>query len=104
MPLNDARKLANEIWKRSIAQAKLIEAGFAAMAISKDAPPEQIREMRMALFAGAQHLFGMIANVLDPGDEPTEADLKTMDQIHAELTAFLVDFEKQHGLRPRRDS
>jgi hypothetical protein len=107
MPFTDVRKLANEISKRLIAEGKLIEAGFASLrllAMDKNAPPDQVREMRAAFFAGAQHLFGTIATVLDPGQEPTEADLKTMDQIHGELAAFMDDFETQHGLRPRRDS
>lgn len=107
MPFTDVRKLANEISNRLIAEGKLIEAGFASLrllAVDKDAPPDQVREMRMAFFAGAQHLFATINNVLDPGDEPSDADLRKMDQIQHELTAFIEDFEKQHGLRPRRDS
>lgn len=95
----DASKIAAEVSKRFLDQGKLIEAGFAAMQITAmhpDAPPDQIREMRMAFFAGAQHLFGTIMNVLEAGDEPTETDLRRMDLIQRELDQFIKDFAKQH--------
>ena len=78
---------------------KLIEAGWVSMRIAcdlVDAPADQLREMRMAFFAGAQHLFGSILSVLEPGDEPTEKDLKRMDLIHTELQDFIKDFELRH--------
>ena len=77
----------------------LIEAGWVSMRIAcdlVDAPADQLREMRMAFFAGAQHLFGSILSVLEPGDEPTEKDLKRMDLIHTELQDFIKDFELRH--------
>jgi hypothetical protein len=52
--------------------------------------------MRMAFFAGAQHLFGTIMTVLEPGDEPTPKDLQRMDLIHLELDAFIKDFSLKH--------
>lgn len=78
---------------------KLIECGWVGMRLACDlidAPQDQLREMRMAFFAGAQHLFGSIMTVLDPGEEPTDKDLKRMDLIHTELQAFIKDFELQH--------
>lgn len=74
---------------------KLIEAGWVGLRIAVDlidAPSDQLREMRMAFFAGAQHLFGSIMGILDPGEEPTEADLRRMDLIDAELELFIRDF------------
>ena len=82
-----------------IDSGKLIEAGWVSMRIAcdlVDAPADQLREMRMAFFAGAQHLFGSIMSVLEPGDEPTEKDLKRMDLIHTELQDFIKDFELRH--------
>ena len=70
----------------------LIEAGFAslrAQAMHPDAPPDQVREMRAAFFAGAQHVFGSIMQALDPGAEPSAADFSRMDKIAAELHAFI---------------
>jgi hypothetical protein len=78
---------------------KLIEAGWVGLRIACDlidAPADQLREMRMAFFAGAQHLFGSILNVLEPGEEPTDKDLLRMDLIHTELDTFIKDFELRH--------
>ena len=78
---------------------KLIECGWVGMRLACDlidAPADQLREMRMAFFAGAQHLFGSIMTVLEPGDEPTDKDLARMDLIHKELDAFIKDFELRH--------
>jgi hypothetical protein len=71
----------------------LIEAGwmsFRAAAISMNAPDDQLREMRLAFFAGAQHLFGSMMTILDPDAEPTEDDLKRMENINTELNNFLA--------------
>lgn len=78
-----SRKLADD--------GKLIEAGWVALrlkAMAPDAPPIQVREMRMAFMAGAQHLFASIMTILDPGDEPSEADLARMSLISNELETF----------------
>jgi hypothetical protein len=91
----DLEKLARGLTDRGL----LIEAGFVGLrlaAMDKDASEIQVREMRMAFFAGAQHLFGSIMGILDPGEEPTEKDLKRMDLISNELTAFYDDFTKNH--------
>lgn len=73
-------------------EGKLIEAGWFALqqlALPADAPPIQIREMRQAYMAGAQHLWASIMAVLDPeGDEPTPADLRRMDLIAKELDTW----------------
>lgn len=99
MPYSDPSKIADAVTRKFLADGKLIEAGFSALrvtAMSPMAPPDQVREMRMAFFAGAQHLFGTIMNVLDPGSEPTDADLKKMDLIQRELDGFIKDFAKSH--------
>ena len=87
--------------KRLIDGGKLIEAGWISLriaAISPKAGPDQLDEMRMAFFAGAQHLFGSIMQALDEDAEPTDDDLRRMDQINAELQIFIREFSKQHGL------
>lgn len=78
---------------------KLIEAGWVSLRVATDlidAPADQLREMRMAFFAGAQHLFGSIMNILDPGAEPTDKDLARMDLIDKELKRFIQEFELRH--------
>lgn len=75
-------------------QGKIIEAGWAGLKLMAypDAPPIQLEECRNCFFAGAQHLFTSILSIMDPGDEPTEADLRRMDLIDKELTAFLQNY------------
>lgn len=90
------REAANEFAKAAVTKGLLIEAGWIglkAMWLSDDAPAEQIDELRNAFFAGAQHLFGSIMGILDPGEGPTEADLDRLSLIQAELDAFIKDFE-----------
>lgn len=86
-------------------QGKLIEAGWVGLriaAIAPDAPALQLEEMRNAFFAGAQHLFGSIMNILDSGEEPTEKDMERIGLIDAELRAFIQQFELRHGLTKGR--
>jgi hypothetical protein len=89
--MNKARLIeqaARRLTKELADQGKLIEAGFAVFAhfvIPKDAPAVQLDEMRLAYMAGAEHLFSSIMNILDPGEEPTEADLLRMDLIQKEI-------------------
>ena len=85
-----SRKLADE--------GKLIEAGWMAMraaVIPADAPPGQLREMRLAYMAGAQHLFSSIMLVMDPGDEPTAEDERRMELINAEIKQFTRELEER---------
>jgi hypothetical protein len=107
MPLNDAQKRANEAHNQLIAEGKFIEGGFAAfqiIVIPEDAPPDQLRDMRMAFFAGAQYLFTTIMTKGEPGAEwPSPADFKKkMDQIHDEFTTFTVSVERRDEMRTGR--
>jgi hypothetical protein len=78
-------------------QGKLIEAGWIGLRLAcfppnGNAPADQLKSMREAFFAGAQHLFGSMMTIMDPDAEPTEKDLERMSMIHAELDGFLNDF------------
>lgn len=80
-------------------QGKLIEAGWIGLrlvSIPLDASAIQLDEMRNAFFAGAQHLLGSIIGILDPGEEPTDADMRRMSLIQAELDGFIQQFELRH--------
>jgi hypothetical protein len=77
-------------------EGKLIGAGFAmyrAEVLPLDASMVQVDECRLAFFAGAQHLFGSIMGMLDPGSEPTDADLERMDSIDRELSGFAEELK-----------
>jgi hypothetical protein len=96
----EIQTLAQELSKKLTDQGRLIEAGWIilrAMAVPPNAPEVQINEMRYAFMAGAQHLFSSIMSVLDPGEEPTPADLRRLDLIHTELEAFRKEMELRHG-------
>lgn len=90
------RAYLERLTKELVDQGKLIEAGWIGLrlaAIHDDAPPMQLEEMRMAFFAGAQHLFGSVMSFLEDGEEPTDNDLKRMDNVDKELQQFLKDFK-----------
>jgi hypothetical protein len=82
-------------------QGKLIEAGWVGYRLAV-MPPDvgkvQLDETRIAFFAGAQHLFGTIMNAMEEGEEPTDNDLRRMDNVDKELQAFLEAFKLKHGL------
>lgn len=103
LPFDDPkiRAFANAVAQRLTDEGKLIEAGWVGyqhLVLSPSAPQIQIDECRMAFFCGAQHLFGSIIGMLDPGADPTTADLQRMSQIDAELRAFIAIFSAKHGL------
>ena len=53
--------------------------------------------MRMAFFAGAQHVFDGIMTACEPGDEPADKDLPRLDLIMTYLSGCLTQ-----TLRPTR--
>lgn len=80
-------------------EGRIIEAGWQAfriLSLPPDAPQTQLDRMREAFFAGAQHLLGSIMSILDPGEEPTERDMRRMASIQRELEEFIRDFELRH--------
>ena len=86
------QRLALEKLSRDLSdRGKLIESGWVAFrlfVVPADAPQIQIDEMRHAYMAGAQHLFSSVMTIMEPGNEPTDADLRRMDLIADELDAF----------------
>ena len=85
------RQFLEQLSRRLADEGRLIEAGWVALriqAIPHNAPAVQLQEMRMAFMAGAQHLFGSMLGMLDPGLEETPDDMRRMDLIHKELAAF----------------
>lgn len=97
-------ELLRQITVKLTEEGKLMEAGWAGLRLAcglMDAPPDQLKEMRQAFFAGGQHLFSSIMNVLDSDREPTMADLQRMSAIADELEAFDVAFRQEHGLPER---
>jgi len=90
--------MIKSITKKLADEGKIIEAGWIGlkmMSVPKDAGETQLREMRNAFFAGAQHLFSSILTMLDSGPNETEADLSRMDLIDKELRSFIKEFKEQ---------
>lgn len=90
---------AEEITRQLARTGKLVEGGFQSLrtvAMHKDAPPDQIREMRMAFYAGSQHIFSSLMVLVDPGHEVTDADMMMMEGIQKELDDFLTEFSARH--------
>jgi hypothetical protein len=85
------RRIHDALAKGLIDRKTIIAGGYALyrqQVMPADAGPVQLAETEQAFFAGAQHLFASIMSVLDPGSEPTNADLQRMDFIAQELEAF----------------
>lgn len=55
-----------------------------------NAPEVQRIESRRAFYAGAISMWGGMMAMLEPGEEPTDADLKRMDEIKAEIDAYAL--------------
>lgn len=78
---------------------KYIERGwqrYRDLVIPADAPDVQIQECRQAYYAGAAVLMESIMATLDPGSEPTDADLERMNSIQAELDEFGQQIDRRY--------
>lgn len=76
-------------------KGKIMEAGFLSfrlVCIAPDAPAMQLREMRIAFMAGAQHLWSSIMSMLGPEAEPTDEELEVLTKISNELAALRKEF------------
>jgi hypothetical protein len=94
------KQAADMLAKKLSDEGRLIEAGwliFKHLTIQADAPDVQIREMRLAFMAGAQHLFSSIIGMLDSSEEPTDADIHRMYLINKELEAVHEELELRYG-------
>lgn len=97
--MTEKQELASKLTKELCNIGKIIEGGFVGfkiMVYSSELPARQEEDLRNAFFAGAQHLFGSIMNVMDSDREPTANDLKVMDNISKELQAFIEEFELKY--------
>jgi hypothetical protein len=96
------REMLERLSHKLVDEGRLIEAGWTtlrAIAIPADASEAQLRDMRIAFFAGARHLLGSIMSILDAGEEPSEADLNRMDRINAELEKFIAEMKQRGATR-----
>jgi hypothetical protein len=93
------QKIIDRLTREATDAGKIIELGwlsYLAVVIPADAGDVQVNESRLAFFAGAQHLWSSIMNVIDPGTEPTEQDMQRMDRINRELDEFVEQLKKRY--------
>lgn len=94
--MTDFERLIEGTMKKLADDGKLIEAGWVSLRkvwFPEDAPPEQIKDLRWAYMAGAQHVFSSLLVIMDEDRDPTPADLRKMELIHNELEAFRIEME-----------
>jgi hypothetical protein len=91
--------LATSLTKRLAADGKLVEGGWLAHSqfmIPPLASQDLVDAMHTAYMAGAQHLFASMMNIMDPGEEPTEADLRRLSLINDELEVWRKQMWAMH--------
>jgi hypothetical protein len=96
---SEIRKVIDAVTQHLVDEGRIMEAGWVALRIQSipdDVSPVRLDEMRIMFFAGAQHLFASIYSMLDPGEEPTEKDLRRMEGIAAELDRFIEEYKLRH--------
>lgn len=87
----------DQFTKDLVDKGQLLEAGWVALRhmTLQDAPEIQIREMRKAYFAGAQHLWASLFGFMEDGEEPTPNDLRRMEMVQVELEAFTDSLKRE---------
>jgi len=76
----------------------LISAGWVgcqAALTNESTPRATVDKLRDAYFSGCQHVFNSIMGILDPGEEPTEADLNRLTLLADELEQWEKTFNKR---------
>jgi len=61
---------------------------YAAHVLPPNASDTQRRETRRAFYAGALSIFNVIVDSLTDGPEPQEEDVRTIEALSEELSAF----------------
>lgn len=81
--------IASDLTAELVDRGLLIAGGFEAFrhyVIHKDAPPEQVEEMRWAFMAGAEHVWSSVLNFISGSDEElTEQDMRRLEMVQKEL-------------------
>ncbi len=98
-------QLGVELTKKLADEGKLIESGFdmfASLSIPNDASDVQISEMKIAWMAGAEYTWSSMIGMLDPGSEPTKADLHRLDLIQDEIVRW-ADTIREFINRPEKE-
>lgn len=68
---------------------------FEAKVVPQEAGDIQRSEMKKTFYAGAIALFGTITNRLEPGEEPTDNDLRFMQDIKDNIDVFIEGAQEE---------
>lgn len=84
------RAVHDTLMKQAANRGSVVGLGFQAFrsVMLPAASANDVDAARVAYMSGAQHLFASIMSILDPGADPTHADLERMSLIASELEAF----------------
>lgn len=96
-PEQQRAEIADNLVRELSDRGQIVEGGWRAYELMtglNNASDIQRSECRKAFFFGAQHLFATLLGVLEPGAEPTEADMERMDKLDAELKRFMETMKK----------
>ncbi|MCA2014407.1 hypothetical protein LCM17_23150 [Cereibacter sphaeroides] len=71
-------------------QGRLVDASFRAFQqlVYPGVPHDQVAALRVAFMAGAAEVHAILMNILDDGDEPTDADMSLYGGIASEIETF----------------
>ena len=73
-----------------------VEAGwkmFEELSLPDHASEDQRHDMRIAFYAGCQHLWAGLFACLEDGDDPTDTECSRMSKVFEELEKFTEEFK-----------
>jgi hypothetical protein len=96
----NVKELADRLSKALADEGRVVAAGWQIyrLACLKIPPHEARDDLREAFEAGAEHLFGTMMSMLDPGTEETPADMARMDRLNDELKPIRQRLQLKYGV------
>lgn len=96
------KKLHDDVARGLVDRGLLVEAGFHVIEMKLKEQGKNVaerNEAKVMFFSGAHHVFSAIIGILDPGVEPTNADLRRLTQLHTELQAHEATIKQRFGMK-----
>jgi len=96
------REIAKKLSCELADQGRLTEGGwkaFETMFLPTAVNEDQRHDMRIAFFAGAQHIFHTMVSIAEEGTEATPNDLSRFQKLDDELTEFAEYMAKHYGVK-----
>ena len=70
--------------------------GYRQMVVPPNASAIQVQETRQAFYGGATVIMTLIMGSLGKDEEATEAELKVLEDLDAEIREFGAEFDTRH--------